>query len=116
MLYWNCISNRIQSFGYQLSAAPKMAHDQKRQLRNPKPLSPLTVRGIVQGVNFRWFTQRHASELMLKGYVRNTPDGSVQVVVEGPRETIEQLLDSLRVGPSAAVVESVKMPLLVPPP
>jgi acylphosphatase len=67
----------------------------------------VSVRGMVQGVNFRWFAQRRASELGLKGYVRNAPDGSVQAVVEGGRETIEQLLDSLRVGPSAAVVESV---------
>jgi acylphosphatase len=67
----------------------------------------ITVRGIVQGVNYRWFTQRHASELHLTGYVRNLMDGSVQVVAEGPRAEIEQLLETLRAGPSAAVVESV---------
>ncbi|MBI4670287.1 MAG: acylphosphatase [Chloroflexi bacterium] len=61
---------------------------------------------MVQGVNYRWFTQRRASDLQLTGYVRNMPDGSVAVVVEGDRREIETLLDALRVGPSAAVVES----------
>ena len=72
-----------------------------------KARARVIVRGIVQGVNYRWFTQRRASELGLTGYVRNAPDGSVHMLVEGEREKIEQLLDALRVGPSAAVVESV---------
>lgn len=67
----------------------------------------ITVRGIVQGVNFRWFTQRRASEFGLTGYVRNAPDGTVQVVTEGAREAIQDLVAALRIGPSAAVVESV---------
>lgn len=65
------------------------------------------VRGLVQGVNYRWFTQRRASDLRLTGFVRNAADGSVQLTVEGTREEIEHLLDALRIGPSAAVVESV---------
>mgnify|MGYP000527666222 CR=1 FL=1 len=69
----------------------------------------IVVRGIVQGVNFRWFTQRRASDFGLVGFVRNASDGSVQVTVEGTRESIEHLLDVLRVGPSAAVVESVQV-------
>jgi len=67
------------------------------------------VRGVVQGVNYRWFTQRRASDLGLTGYVRNAADGSVQITIEGARELIEHLLDVLRVGPSAAVVESVQV-------
>lgn len=69
----------------------------------------IIVRGIVQGVNFRWFTQRRADALHLNGYVRNMPDGTVFVVAEGPRSDIEALMDALRVGPSAAVVESVQV-------
>jgi acylphosphatase len=65
------------------------------------------VRGLVQGVNFRWFTQRRAIELGLRGLVRNLPDGSVEVVAEGEREALETLLDTLRLGPSAAIIESV---------
>ncbi len=74
-----------------------------------KTRAQIVVRGIVQGVNFRWFTQRRASDLGLTGFVRNASDGSVQVTVEGARAVIEQLLDVLRVGPSAAVVESVQV-------
>jgi acylphosphatase len=65
------------------------------------------VTGIVQGVNFRWFTQRRAADLGLVGYVRNRSDGSVEFVAEGSRGALEQLLDAARVGPTAAVVENV---------
>jgi acylphosphatase len=67
------------------------------------------VTGIVQGVNFRWFTQRRAAELGLVGYVRNQPDGSVEFVAEGTRDALERLLDVVRVGPASAVVENVDM-------
>lgn len=66
------------------------------------------VRGLVQGVNFRWFTQRRALELGLRGFVRNLADGSVEVVAEGQRASVETLLDTLRVGPTAAIVENVE--------
>jgi acylphosphatase len=65
------------------------------------------VRGLVQGVNYRWFTQRRAADLGLTGYVRNMPDGTVLAVIEGPREKIQTLLEALRLGPSSAVVENV---------
>lgn len=67
------------------------------------------VTGLVQGVNFRWFTQRRASELGLVGYVRNHSDGSVEFVAEGLRDALERLLDAARVGPSSAVVENVQV-------
>lgn len=67
------------------------------------------VTGIVQGVNFRWFTQRRAADLGLVGYVRNRPDGSVEFVAEGRRDALEQLLDVVRVGPASAVVENVEV-------
>lgn len=74
-----------------------------------KTRAQIVVRGLVQGVNYRWFTQRRADALGLTGHVRNMPDGSVLVVVEGPRTDIESLIATLRVGPSAAVVESVRV-------
>lgn len=67
-----------------------------------------TITGLVQGVNFRWFVQRRASELGLTGFVRNQSDGSVHFVAEGPREMLDRLLDAARVGPSSAVVENVE--------
>ena len=58
------------------------------------------VHGHVQGVGFRYFVQRRASELGLSGWVRNNDDGTVEAVAEGPRETLEQ-------GPRSARVERV---------
>lgn len=65
------------------------------------------VTGVVQGVNFRWYTQRRASELGLGGWVRNLPEGEVEFIAEGARADLERLLDFVRVGPSMAVVENV---------
>jgi acylphosphatase len=64
-----------------------------------------TVSGRVQGVGFRYFVLREAMGLSLRGWVSNTMDGSVRCVAEGPRDQLELLLDRLRVGPAAAIVE-----------
>jgi acylphosphatase len=67
------------------------------------------VRGRVQGVGFRWFVQRTGRSLGLTGYARNLADGRrVEVVAEGERAGLEQLLDALRRGPSGAYVEDVQ--------
>lgn len=65
-----------------------------------------TVTGRVQGVAFRWYTQRQARLLQLAGWVRNQPDGSVRLVAEGPRPQLEALLAWVRNGPDRARVES----------
>ncbi len=67
----------------------------------------IRVYGIVQGVGFRYYTKMHADRLGVRGYVENKPDGSVEVVAEGPRDKVEALLDIVRRGPPAAVVERV---------
>jgi acylphosphatase len=54
------------------------------------------VEGGVQGVGFRWFVQRVAGELGLAGSATNLPDGSVEVVAEGPRATCDDLVETLR--------------------
>jgi acylphosphatase len=56
------------------------------------------VDGHVQGVGFRWWVRARASELGLAGSATNMPDGSVEVIAEGPRSACEQLLALLR-GP-----------------
>ena len=65
------------------------------------------VHGRVQGVSFRYYTLHRARELGLTGYVRNLWDQSVEVVAEGPRSDIEELLAFLRVGPRSAFVTEV---------
>ena len=68
----------------------------------------ITVRGRVQGVFFRAATRRLARRLDLTGWVRNCPDGSVEVLAEGRRDMLEQLLDWCRRGPSGARVTDVR--------
>ncbi|MFH1278747.1 MAG: acylphosphatase [Candidatus Eisenbacteria bacterium] len=63
------------------------------------------VRGGVQGVSFRYFTRRAASNLGLSGWVRNLPDGGVELEAQGPRKDVESLLEEVRTGPPAAEVE-----------
>ncbi len=57
------------------------------------------IQGRVQGVGFRWFVQREASELNLRGWVRNTEDGDVEVVAAGDAGDLDELRSSLRKGP-----------------
>jgi acylphosphatase len=66
-----------------------------------------TVHGRVQGVSFRYYTRLRARELGLAGYVRNLWDGSVEVVAEGPRPSLDDLLAFLYVGPRGAHVLQV---------
>ena len=69
------------------------------------PLQLLAVvRGWVQGVGFRDFTQRKARSLGLSGWVRNTPGGEVEVLAEGDRDALEALAETLaRAFPGASV-------------
>lgn len=65
------------------------------------------IRGRVQGVGFRWFVHREASELELHGWVRNTEDGDVEVVASGTSEDLSELRSSLRRGPRGSRVDNV---------
>ena len=67
------------------------------------------VRGLVQGVGFRWFVQRQASALKLTGWVQNNYDGSVEVVAQGGRPDLESLLSMLRKGPRSAMVSDIEV-------
>jgi acylphosphatase len=66
------------------------------------------VMGKVQGVGFRYFTERVAEAMGLSGYVMNCREGSVEVVAEGERGALEEFLRRLTQGPSAARVEKVE--------
>lgn len=66
------------------------------------------VSGRVQMVMYRDFAQRKGSGLKLVGEVKNLPDGTVQVVAEGPREKLEAYLAKLRKGPLLADVKDVR--------
>ncbi|HKN21516.1 MAG TPA: acylphosphatase [Terracidiphilus sp.] len=65
------------------------------------------IQGRVQGVGFRWFVQREASELDLRGWVRNTEEGDVEVVAAGEAADIDDLRASLKRGPRGSRVDHV---------
>jgi acylphosphatase len=67
------------------------------------------VSGRVQGVFFRMFVLREAQSLGLCGWVRNRPDGTVEVLAEGDRLRLERLGERLRKGPSGAHVTDVAL-------
>ncbi len=67
------------------------------------------IKGRVQGVGFRWFVEREAQLLGLAGWVRNNPDGSVEVLATGTREQVNGLHSKLRQGPRAARVDEVEV-------
>ena len=67
----------------------------------------LLIAGRVQGVAFRWETQRAARRCQVAGWVRNLPDGRVEAVVEGPRARVNDLIDWCRKGPPVARVDSL---------
>lgn len=65
------------------------------------------VSGLVQGVFFRDHTQRWATSLNLTGWVRNLRDGRVEVLAEGDKEKIEELISRLKGGPPLSQVDRV---------
>lgn len=65
------------------------------------------IRGRVTGVFFRAATQREARRLGISGWVRNRPDGSVELVAEGEEEAIKAIISWAQHGTSAARVDDV---------
>jgi len=69
----------------------------------------MTVRGLVQRVGFRYFVARRAESYGLAGFVRNRPDGSVEIEAEGERTLLEQLVADVRRGPRSAQVTDLTL-------
>jgi acylphosphatase len=65
------------------------------------------IRGLVQGVGYRAWTEREALRRGLAGWVRNRRDGAVEAVFAGPAETVAAMLEACRQGPRGARVESI---------
>jgi acylphosphatase len=65
--------------------------------------------GLVQGVGFRYFVARYAEKFRLSGHVVNQPDGSVKIVVEGDRSSVEMLIAEVKVGPRSAQVRDLRI-------
>lgn len=67
------------------------------------------ILGDVQGVGFRFFAERRANQLGLRGWVRNRYDGAVEVEAEGPVPDLQTFLSALRQGPRAARIDNVRV-------
>lgn len=66
------------------------------------------ISGVVQGVGFRWFAARVGQSLGLRGWVRNLPDGRVEVVAAGDGAPLEEFAARICVGPRSSQVEDVE--------
>jgi acylphosphatase len=67
------------------------------------------VRGVVQGVGYRYSLATRADRLGVRGWVRNRIDGSVEAALEGERDAVESLVRWCGHGPRGAVIEHVEV-------
>ena len=67
----------------------------------------LEIRGVVQGVGYRWAMVEQARRVGVRGWVRNRQDGSVEAMLAGPSETVDRMVGWARQGPRAALVDTV---------
>ncbi|MGD8921690.1 MAG: acylphosphatase [Candidatus Zixiibacteriota bacterium] len=74
-----------------------------------KAAARLKITGIVQGVGYRYYFYRRATDTGITGWVRNDYGGSVSAEVEGERDDIESLIRALRAGPSSAHVDDIQI-------
>jgi len=75
----------------------------------------LRISGLVQGVGFRYWIATQAEALGLSGWVRNRRDGSVEVLVYGETDAVEEFVRACRLGPRHAQVRSIVEELAEPP-
>ena len=73
------------------------------------PHLDITISGFVQGVGYRHFVRKTAQGLGLTGWVRNTPDGRVEAVLQGTKEKIQEMITHCRKGPFLAEIEDVEI-------
>jgi acylphosphatase len=73
-----------------------------------------TVSGRVQGVGFRYTTQRIAAKLELVGWVMNQPDGTVRTWAQGSKDAVDRFVGFLEEGPPAARVTEVSADAVLP--
>jgi acylphosphatase len=74
----------------------------------------LTISGRVQRVGFRWFAIEAAEREGVAGWVANTRDGRVEILVEGDTEAVERFERAMRRGPIAARVDEVETEITAP--
>ena len=68
----------------------------------------LIIKGTVQGVGFRYYTRRLADSLGLSGYVKNLPDGNVEIEAEGDKQSLQDLIRDLQTKDMAEYISSLE--------
>ncbi|MCX7833466.1 MAG: acylphosphatase [Ignavibacteria bacterium] len=69
----------------------------------------ITVKGLVQGVGFRYFCAHKAIELSISGYAKNMYDGSVLIEAEGEDGMVNEFIESVKIGPPLSKVNSINV-------
>lgn len=69
----------------------------------------ILISGYVHGVGFRYFVQKKAKILNIKGWVKNNNDESVEIVAEGEDNNIDSFIEYCKMGPSPALVKNVEV-------
>jgi acylphosphatase len=74
----------------------------------------ILISGRVQGVGFRYFVLYKAEELQIKGWVRNTPEGKVEIEASGESENLSIFTDWMKIGPARAIVQNFSVSEITP--
>ena len=72
------------------------------------------IRGLVQGVGYRFFAQRAAARHQVRGYVRNLDDGRVEALAQGSQASVDAFRDDLTAGPTYSKVDEIEEIALEP--
>jgi acylphosphatase len=74
----------------------------------------LHVNGVVQGVGFRYYSVRVAERYGITGYVKNLPDGTVEIEAEGDKSVVNAFIKEIRIGPRFSQVTDISLNWLEP--
>ncbi len=74
----------------------------------------LVITGRVQGVGFRYFAEHKAAEFNLSGWVKNTPDGKVEIEATGESKYLSVFIDWMKIGPARAIIKTFSVSEITP--
>jgi len=74
----------------------------------------LIITGRVQGVGFRYFAEQKALEFNISGWVKNNPDGSIEIEATGDPENIVVYIDWMKIGPTRAIIKTFSVSEITP--
>ena len=88
-----------------------MVRDNHKKIgdKNNRVRAYIILTGRVQGVAFRYYARNIANRLGVKGWIRNLYNGDVEATIEGERNSVNQMIEWCKKGPSLALVEDIKI-------